>query len=125
MKEYIKSYLNVISESVEISSKYIDKKFFQTIDHFDIFLTNAFLNSFSSNYSEINLMVNKFLASFNVKKLREEKEFLAYDQNTKIVCLIYVYPKGSTRHDIILISSFKSESYPKLQKDGQVRLIIK
>lgn len=125
MKEYIKSYLNVISESIEISSKYIDKKFFQTIGHFDIFLTNTFLNSFSSNYSEINLMVNKFLASFNVKNLHEEKEFLVYDQNTKIVCLIYVYPKGSTRYDIILISSFKSESYPKLQKDGQVRLIIK
>lgn len=125
MKEYIKNYLKVINESSEISSKYIDKKFFQTIDHFDIFLTNAFLNSFSSNYSEINLMVNKFLDSFNVKNLHEEKEFLAYDQNTKTVCLIYVYPKGSARHDIILISSFKSETYPKLQKNGQLRVLMK
>lgn len=49
MKNFFETYLNkIIKEDINLSSKYIDKKFYQTFGHADVFLTSHFFNRFSS-----------------------------------------------------------------------------
>lgn len=124
MKEFFENYLKIINEDIGISSRYIDKKLFGTIGHNDVFYTSAFFNSFTTDNVEINLFVNKFIVMANIDNLKSDKEFLVYDPLKQVAVFVNVYVKGTFRHDIILISSFSSKTYPSIQKTGQVRIIF-
>lgn len=125
MKEFFEIYLNnIINENTDISSKYIDKKFYQTFGHTDIFLTSSFFNAFPKDGILINNFVNKFLHIANIKSLKSNKEFLVYDPEKQLAVLVLTYVKGSYRHDVILNGSFKSDTHPSIQKTGQTRIIL-
>lgn len=124
MKEFFEKYLTIINEDINISSKYVDKKYFGTIDHNDIFFTSSFFNTFPNDPVLIDQFVNKFIAMANVKNIKNDKEYLIYDQDKKITVFVDVYVKGSFRHDIILGVSFSTPSCPTIQKTGQTRIIF-
>lgn len=124
MKKFFEKYLQIINEQVNLSSRYIEKKFFVTIDHIDVFYTSAFFNSFPNDSIRVNQFVNKFITMVNVSNIKRDKEFLIYDPQTKIAVIVNVYIKGSFRHDVILMSSFTSNSCPSIQKTGQIRIIF-
>ena len=125
MKNFFEIYLNkIIKEDINLSSKYIDKKFYQTFGHADVFLTSHFFNSFPQDYTRVNLFVSKFIQMANVNNLKKDTEFLVYDSDKKLAAIISVYLKGTYRYDIILGSTFLSDVHPSIQKTGQVRIIF-
>ena len=124
MKEFLKSYLQVINEDLDVSSKYIDKKYFATIGHCDVFYTTAFLKGYSLDYTLINIFVNKFIVMTNAENLKSDKEFLIYEPAKNVAAIVKVFVKGSFRHDIILDSSWNASSIPSITKTGQTRIIF-
>ncbi len=124
MKEFFNEYLQILNEDISISSKYIDKKYFCTINHNDIFYKSSFFNFFPKDMIKVNEFINKFIAMAKIDDLKSNKEFLVYDKNKNTAVIVDVYIKGSFRHDIILMSSFNTSSCPSIQKTGQCRIIF-
>ena len=124
MKEFLKSYLQIINEDLDVSSKYIDKKFFATIGHCDVFITSTFFNFFPQDYTLVNMFVNKFIVITDAGNLKSDKEYLVYDQTNHRAVIVKVYVKGSFRHDIILESSWNTDRIPSVTKSSQTRIIF-
>lgn len=124
MKKFNDLYLQLITEDLDVSSKYIDKKYLMTIDHIDIFITNTFFNAFEKDYTKLNNFLVNVIHKADVKNLKKDTQLLVYTSANKVATVINIYLKGTYRYDMILMVSYNSNEIPRITKTGQVRLII-
>lgn len=122
MKRFFEKYLDVIKE--DTSSRYIEKSFFMTIGHNDIFITPTFFNAFPKDYTEVNIFLNKFIEMTKTDSIKSDREYLVYDTKKSLAVILKVFVKGTFRHDIILMQSFNCKKYPSIRKSGQIRIIF-